>query len=92
MFNDNFNKITNKKEERIIIKELWNFTYEELRSRIWIPRCEEISRLEKIEGIQKQDLKKKRKMIKITGIKKEKLEKQMKKIKELKKIIIKILT
>ncbi|EXX51959.1 uncharacterized protein OCT59_001281 [Rhizophagus irregularis] len=50
----------NNREEKKIIKELWNFIYEEFRSRIWMPRCKEIARLEKIAGIQKQDLKRKR--------------------------------
>ncbi|PKY49023.1 hypothetical protein RhiirA4_422629 [Rhizophagus irregularis] len=52
--------LTKKKEEEIIIKNLWNFIYEELKTRIWIPRCEEIKRLEEKEGIQKIDLRKKR--------------------------------
>ncbi|CAB4420275.1 unnamed protein product [Rhizophagus irregularis] len=61
VFNDKFNKLTKVKEEKIIIKECWNFIYNEFKNRIWLPRCEEVERLEKEKGIQKQDLKKKRK-------------------------------
>jgi hypothetical protein len=50
VFNNRFNRITNIKSEAKIIKELWNFIYEEFKSRIWMRRCEEITRLEKIEG------------------------------------------
>ncbi|PKB94238.1 hypothetical protein RhiirA5_439244 [Rhizophagus irregularis] len=59
--NDRFNKLTNIKGERYIIKECWNFIYNEFKNRIWQPRCDEIARLEQIIGIQKQDLKRKRK-------------------------------
>ncbi|CAB5362275.1 unnamed protein product [Rhizophagus irregularis] len=61
VFNDKFNKLTNIKGERCIIKECWNFIYNEFKNRIWQPRCDEIARLEQIMGIQKQDLKRKRK-------------------------------
>ncbi|PKY55136.1 hypothetical protein RhiirA4_474398 [Rhizophagus irregularis] len=60
IFNNNFNNLTNKKEEKCIIKELWKFIYEEFRTRIWLVRCDEVARLEKEDNIQKQDLKKKR--------------------------------
>ncbi|RGB32905.1 hypothetical protein C1646_762295 [Rhizophagus diaphanus] len=43
-----------------LIKELWNFLYEEFKNRIWIPRCDEVAGLEKIEGIQKNFLKRKK--------------------------------
>jgi hypothetical protein len=56
IFNDNFNTLSKNKEEKMIIKELWNFIYNELRKRIWIPRCEEIKRLEEKEEIKKSDL------------------------------------
>jgi hypothetical protein len=60
VYNENFNKLTDKKEEKAVIKILWNFIYEEFRKRIWIPRCDEITRIEHEEGIQKIDLWKKR--------------------------------
>ncbi|PKB94545.1 hypothetical protein RhiirA5_438521 [Rhizophagus irregularis] len=60
VYNENFNLLANKKEEKAIIKRLWNFIYEEFKNRIWIPRCKEIKRLETKEGIQKMDLRKKR--------------------------------
>lgn len=61
VFNDNFNRLTKKKEEKDVIKGLWNFIYEEFRTRIWLSRCDEVARLEKEDDIQKQDLKRKRK-------------------------------
>ncbi|PKY53047.1 hypothetical protein RhiirA4_471056 [Rhizophagus irregularis] len=60
VYNENFNSLTNKKEEKVLIKKLWNFTYDEIKKRIWIPRCEEIKRLEDKVNIQKLDLRKKR--------------------------------
>ncbi|RGB35188.1 hypothetical protein C1646_759641 [Rhizophagus diaphanus] len=63
VFNNRFNKLTNIKEETKIIKELWNFIYEEFRNRIWLPRCEEITRLERIDGIIKKILKGKKILI-----------------------------
>ncbi|PKC57728.1 hypothetical protein RhiirA1_472051 [Rhizophagus irregularis] len=36
------------------------FTYDEIKKRIWIPRCEEIKRLEEKEQIKKIDLRRKR--------------------------------
>ncbi|PKC12753.1 hypothetical protein RhiirA5_372843 [Rhizophagus irregularis] len=57
IFNDKFNDLSKIKEEKTTIKELWNFIYDELKKRIWIPRCEEIKFLEEKEGITKLDLK-----------------------------------
>ncbi|PKK60052.1 hypothetical protein RhiirC2_793922 [Rhizophagus irregularis] len=56
VYNNNFNKLSNKREEKFVIKNLWNFVYEEFRQRIWIPRCDEIKEIERKEGIQKMDL------------------------------------
>ncbi|PKY47335.1 hypothetical protein RhiirA4_462488 [Rhizophagus irregularis] len=61
IFNDNFNNISKNKEDKRIIKELWNFIYDEIKSRIWIPRCEEIKRLEEKDEIKKFELKLKKK-------------------------------
>ncbi|PKC61474.1 hypothetical protein RhiirA1_466495 [Rhizophagus irregularis] len=60
VYNENFNSLTKKKEEKTLIKKLWNFTYDELKKKIWIPRCDEIKRLEDRENIKKLDLRKKR--------------------------------
>jgi hypothetical protein len=56
IFNDKFNNISKNKEDKRIIKELWNFMYDELKRRIWIPRCEEIKRLEEKDEIKKSEL------------------------------------
>ncbi|PKY31997.1 hypothetical protein RhiirB3_449892 [Rhizophagus irregularis] len=63
IFNDNFNNISKDKEDRRIIKELWNFIYDEIKRRIWIPRCEEVKRLEEKEEIKKSDLRIKKQII-----------------------------
>ncbi|PKC09568.1 hypothetical protein RhiirA5_415501 [Rhizophagus irregularis] len=47
-------------EEKFVIKNLWNFVYEEFRQRIWIPRCDEIKEIERKEDIQKMDLRKRK--------------------------------
>jgi hypothetical protein len=60
VYNENFNSLSNKKEEKSLIKRLWMFTYDEIKNRLWIPRCEEIKRLEEKANIQKLDLRKKR--------------------------------
>uniref|UniRef100_U9TS70 Uncharacterized protein n=1 Tax=Rhizophagus irregularis (strain DAOM 181602 / DAOM 197198 / MUCL 43194) TaxID=747089 RepID=U9TS70_RHIID len=44
----------------MVIKNLWNFVYEEFKQRIWIPRCDEINEIERKEGIQKTDLRKRK--------------------------------
>jgi hypothetical protein len=61
VYNDNFNSITNIKEEKMVLKELWYFIYEELKERIWIPRCKEVARLEDLANIKKPELKLKKK-------------------------------
>uniref|UniRef100_U9SJC9 Uncharacterized protein n=2 Tax=Rhizophagus irregularis TaxID=588596 RepID=U9SJC9_RHIID len=78
VYNEKFNSLTNKKEEKVLIKKLWNFTYDEIKKRIWIPRCEEIKRLEDKVNIQKLDLRKKRERLN------EKLEDGTEKIKKIK--------
>ncbi|CAB4410360.1 unnamed protein product [Rhizophagus irregularis] len=60
IFNDNFNNLTKIKEEITVIKELWNFIYDEIKERIWIPRCKEVARLEEKENIKKVDLRSKK--------------------------------
>jgi hypothetical protein len=47
VYNSNFNKLSNKKESKKVIKSLWNFIYEEIKKRIWIKRCEEIAEIER---------------------------------------------
>ncbi|CAB4418539.1 unnamed protein product [Rhizophagus irregularis] len=56
VYNDKFNNISKIKEEKTVIKELWNFIYDEIKKRIWILRCDEIKRLEEKEEIKKSDL------------------------------------
>ncbi|PKB99447.1 hypothetical protein RhiirA5_429683 [Rhizophagus irregularis] len=60
VYNENFNNLSNKKEERSLIKKLWIFVYNEIRDRIWIQRCEEIKRLEEKNNIKKSDLRKRK--------------------------------
>ncbi|UZO04904.1 uncharacterized protein OCT59_025266 [Rhizophagus irregularis] len=60
VYNEHFNSLSNKKEEKMLIKRLWMFVYDEIKNRLWIPRCEEIKRLEEKANIQKLDLRKKR--------------------------------
>ncbi|PKB96285.1 hypothetical protein RhiirA5_435086 [Rhizophagus irregularis] len=43
-------------EEQRVIKDLWNFIYDEMKNRLWIPRCEEVKRLEEKDGIRKWEL------------------------------------
>ncbi|CAB4443474.1 unnamed protein product [Rhizophagus irregularis] len=38
----------------------WRFIYNEIKDRIWIPRCEEVKRLEEKANITKTDLKKRK--------------------------------
>jgi hypothetical protein len=65
IFNDNFNKISKIKEEQRVIKELWNFIYDKIKKRIWIPRCKEVRRLEEKEDIRKSDLRLKKQVLAI---------------------------
>ncbi|PKC14591.1 kinase-like protein [Rhizophagus irregularis] len=43
-------------KEKNVIKTLWRFMYNEIKNRIWIPRCNEIKRLEEKMKIKKADL------------------------------------
>ncbi|PKY30268.1 hypothetical protein RhiirB3_392431 [Rhizophagus irregularis] len=56
IFNNNFNNLSKIKEEQRVIKDLWNFIYDEMKNRLWIPRCEEVKRLEEKDGIRKWEL------------------------------------
>ncbi|PKY61106.1 hypothetical protein RhiirA4_521054 [Rhizophagus irregularis] len=60
IYNNKFNDITKKKEERDLIKKLWRFVYNEIKNRIWIPRCDEVKRLEEKDGIKKAELRKRK--------------------------------
>jgi hypothetical protein len=51
VYNNKFNEITNKKDYRLVIEELWNFCYEQLRIKIWLKRVEEVIKIEKSKGI-----------------------------------------
>ncbi|PKY25506.1 hypothetical protein RhiirB3_388813 [Rhizophagus irregularis] len=63
IYNNKFNELSDSKEDRMVIKKLWTYTYEEIKKRLWIPRCEEIKRLEEKEQIKKSDLRKKKIMM-----------------------------
>ncbi|UZO02583.1 uncharacterized protein OCT59_021062 [Rhizophagus irregularis] len=56
IFNNNFNYLSKIKEEQRVIKDLWNFIYDEIKNRLWILRCEEVKRLEEKDGIRKWEL------------------------------------
>jgi hypothetical protein len=60
IYNNKFNELAKEKKVKDLIKKLWIFTYEEIKKRIWIPRCDEIKRLEEKEQIKKLDLRRKR--------------------------------
>ncbi|RGB22408.1 hypothetical protein C1646_748526 [Rhizophagus diaphanus] len=92
VYNNNLNDLTRIKEEKSLIKELWNFLYNEFKNRIWFQRCKEIARLEKIDSIDKRDLKRKRQNEESTeegGYKKDKNTKTNKNIEKIKKIKLK---
>ncbi|UZO17701.1 uncharacterized protein OCT59_009043 [Rhizophagus irregularis] len=60
IYNNKFNDLSKEKKVKDLIKKLWMFTYDEIKKRIWIPRCEEIKRLEEREQIKKIDLRRRR--------------------------------
>jgi hypothetical protein len=60
IYNNNFNNLSKKKEEKNLIKTLWRFLYNEIKNRIWIPRCKEVKRLEEKANIKKADLRKRK--------------------------------
>ncbi|PKY55292.1 hypothetical protein RhiirA4_474637 [Rhizophagus irregularis] len=49
VYNNNFNKISKRKDYKSVIEDLWCFCYEKIRSRIWIKRCEIVAEIEKKE-------------------------------------------
>ncbi|CAB4429228.1 unnamed protein product [Rhizophagus irregularis] len=101
VYNTNFNKLSNKKESKEVVKKLWNFINEEIKRRIWIKRCEDIAELEKKEGLGKMILKK-RKIKEISEgtivnkgnnkIKKQKTEKHLEKLEKNNNKIISLVT
>ncbi|PKC66955.1 hypothetical protein RhiirA1_394086 [Rhizophagus irregularis] len=102
VYNTNFNKLSNKKESKEVVKKLWDFIYEEIKRRIWIKRCEDIAELEKKEGLEKMILKK-RKIKEISEertnvnkcnnkIKKQKREKNLEKLEKNNNKIISLVT
>ncbi|PKY52519.1 hypothetical protein RhiirA4_496862 [Rhizophagus irregularis] len=60
IYNNDFNDLSKEKKVRDVIKKLWIFAYEEIKKRIWIPRCDEIKRLEEKEHIKKVGLRKRK--------------------------------
>jgi transcription initiation factor IIE alpha subunit len=56
VYNDNFNKIAKEKgEKKKVVKNLWNFYYENIRPKIWLKRCEVVAELEK-ERVWKKEI------------------------------------
>ncbi|RGB28858.1 hypothetical protein C1646_767297 [Rhizophagus diaphanus] len=54
-YNNRFNKISNDKEEKKVIFNLWVYHYNQLKVKIWIKRCEEVVEIERKRGIGKKD-------------------------------------
>lgn len=54
-FYNRFNKITNNKDEKKVIFDLWVYCYDQLRQKIWLKRCEEVVEIERKRGIGKKD-------------------------------------
>uniref|UniRef100_U9SZZ1 Uncharacterized protein n=1 Tax=Rhizophagus irregularis (strain DAOM 181602 / DAOM 197198 / MUCL 43194) TaxID=747089 RepID=U9SZZ1_RHIID len=42
------------------LKNLWNFCYDKVRSKVWLKRCEFVAELEKERGLEKRDLRKRK--------------------------------
>ena len=57
VLNENLIKLSNGKEEKEIIWELWRESYKETK-KIWVERCNEVEQLEKDKGIMKRDKRK----------------------------------
>jgi hypothetical protein len=86
IYNNRFNELSKKKEYQSLIENLWNFCYERIRKDIWLKRCEEVIRLEKIRGIEGKDKKKRVRVEEHNKNKKNKVEKTEEKIKNSKNI------
>lgn len=61
IYNNRFNELTRCSKEQEVIDRLWFFCYNNLKKDIWIPRCDEVTRLEQIKGITSRDKKKSKK-------------------------------
>ncbi|GBB88127.1 hypothetical protein RclHR1_14650002 [Rhizophagus clarus] len=59
IFNNRFDLITKKIEERLIIRQLWETIYDHIKNKIWIKRCNRVNEIEKEKGITKLDKRKK---------------------------------
>lgn len=60
IYNNKFNEISRKSQDQEVIDNLWEYCYVSLKKGIWIPRCEEVARLEHCRGIVPGDKKKKK--------------------------------
>ncbi|PKK66439.1 hypothetical protein RhiirC2_753452, partial [Rhizophagus irregularis] len=49
-----------RKEHNLDLKNLWNFCYDKVRSKVWLKRCEFFAELEKERGLEKKDLRKRK--------------------------------
>lgn len=57
MYNNNINKIWKTKKEKELVIELWETLYLNIRTKIWLHRCNEVIEEEKKKGITKRDKK-----------------------------------
>ncbi|PKC06235.1 hypothetical protein RhiirA5_419849 [Rhizophagus irregularis] len=57
LYNDNINKIWKTKKEKELVIELWETLYLNIRTKIWLHRCNEVIEEEKKKGITKRDKK-----------------------------------
>ncbi|CAB4435846.1 unnamed protein product [Rhizophagus irregularis] len=78
--------ISKRKDYKLIVENLWCYCYEQIRSKIWVNRCEFVAEIEKDRGLAKKDLKKRKEKVDeefldndLTG---EKIIKKMKKTNE----------
>ncbi|PKY56045.1 hypothetical protein RhiirA4_476029 [Rhizophagus irregularis] len=49
VYNENFNKIPNRKDYKKVIENLWGFCYDNIKSQIWLKRCDDVAEIEKDE-------------------------------------------
>lgn len=57
LYNNNINKIWKTKKEKELVIELWETLYLNIRTKIWLHRCNEVIEEEKKKGITKRDKK-----------------------------------
>ncbi|GBC28562.2 hypothetical protein GLOIN_2v1805149 [Rhizophagus irregularis DAOM 181602=DAOM 197198] len=60
IFNNELYKLCNSKQERQLLEEIWENCYLNIRSGIWLQRCEKANEIDKRKGVTKNDKKRKR--------------------------------